>query len=208
MIIFGTGTKTLGTKKLSLENCANCGANDLHITCTAKYFHIFWIPTFPTERIARVKCHNCGVEPKFTERKTIDKIKKEKKSFKYPFYLFSGIGAVVLLVLFFYVSDQMRAYKVTENIKELHKSDVIVFKSDEKDFYYFARVSEVRSDTIIYYISNYVYEGGEPTESTYKREKAEVLNFYNTEEEMYFLQSDLDSLMKNDVIYDLYIKKK
>jgi len=205
MLIFGSGTKTLGSKKLQLENCPNCDANNLHITCVVKYFHIFWIPTFPLERMAYPKCQNCGQEPRITNQKTIDKIRQEKKSFQYPLYLYSGFGAIALLIAFvfyiFYEHDQ----RVTENIQNVKSMDVIVFESSAGE-YSFGRVTEVRNDTVFMNLSNYYFDKT-PSESDYLKEKADALDFYD-DELFYFTQETLIEMHATDDIYDLYRKEE
>jgi hypothetical protein len=210
MLIYGTGSKTLGSKKLQAERCPECDSNDIHITCVAKYFHIFWIPFFPTDRRIFPECHSCNQQLTITDQKTLDKMKMEKKNFKYPFYLFSAAILIVLLIAYLTYDSIQHDKEVAQNLKELQVSDVIVLKStlSPKQEYYYCRVIEIRPDTIIYNVSNYSYQDGVPDESSYRRDKGEYLDFFNIKDSLYFTQKEIDSLYKVDEIYDLYRLEK
>lgn len=202
MIIFGTGSKTLGKTKLPFENCPNCDAVDLHLRCVAKYFHLFWIPMFPTDKRAFIKCHSCSVDPKITNQKTLDKIKKEKTKFSYPLYLFAGTAALLLLIGYLSFDSYQHDKEVAKNIKNLQSTDVIVFRGN--GIYNFGLVREVREDTIFLNLSNYMFNDV-PNEEDYLTEKDKVDDFYNPE--LYFYRQDqIDSLYNEGDVFDLYRK--
>lgn len=210
MIIYGTGKKVLkGSRKIQASACPNCSANELYITSTVKYFHLFWIPLFPIEKFAHPICRNCNFAKRITDSKVIAKIKSEKKKFKTPLTMYSGVVVIALLISYFMISSVLHNQEVAKNIKNLTKNDVIVFKSTQaKQEYYYCRVIEVRSDTVIYNVSNYSFQGGTPDESTYRKDKGEYLDFFNTEDTLYLTQNEIDSLYENNEIYDLYRSKK
>jgi len=204
MIIYGTGTKELGTKKLPGAKCSNCESNDLHLHVGARYFSVFWIPVFPFSKKMSVFCDHCQ---KVYQKKELDpqlkeKLKFEKKNFKTPVTLFAGVIIIAALVLYFIYDAAQSKVELTNNIKALEKEDVIVFDEKSKT-YSFAKVTDVSSDTIYVQFSNYVYEGGVPSQSTYNKEKSGVNDFYRSEVR-YYLQSDLDSLFNNGTVQNVF----
>jgi hypothetical protein len=59
MIIFGTRGKTIAGQEFTDLVCDHCGTT-LHWTfCILRYFHIFWIPVFPTSTIGGIECQHC-----------------------------------------------------------------------------------------------------------------------------------------------------
>ncbi|TDG36460.1 zinc-ribbon domain-containing protein [Pedobacter changchengzhani] len=59
MIIFGTRGTYL-KQQSNAFNCPNCGSvGTVRISFFAKYFHIFWIPIFPTTKIGITQCSHC-----------------------------------------------------------------------------------------------------------------------------------------------------
>src|SRR6266496_1030346 len=59
MIVFGTRGKGVpGPRKQGIV-CANCGKEEHAMSGVLRYFHIFWIPIFPTMKQPVLECLNC-----------------------------------------------------------------------------------------------------------------------------------------------------
>lgn len=204
MIIYGTGTKDLGTKKLSGAKCSNCQSSNMHIHGAARYFSLFWIPVFPFSKKLVVFCDDCQrvFNKKELDTSTKDKLGFEKKSFKIPTTLFSGVMIIAAFVLYALYDGYQKNQSLGKELKSLSAGQVIVF-SESSNSYSFGKVSEVAGDTIFINFSNYVYEGGVPTHSRYLKEKNSVRDFYQSQLR-YYLQSDLDSLYAVDKIERIY----
>ena len=203
-MIIGTGLKQLGTKKLPHENCPECGTDDLHMTCYAEYFRFLLIPVFPTNRKVQVTCHNCGVEPRLPGKNTALKVLKERKKFRYPYSLFSGLVLVGIAVCFLTYYENERNKIIAEQIRNVQAADVIVFNINDE--YSFGAVTEVKNDTIVLQLSNYFFEGI-PSKYDYKTEKSKHDDFYNSEL-YYYSQKTIDSLQLEGNIYTLYRTKE
>ncbi len=206
MIIYGTSSKDLGTRKLQGVKCPNCEATEIHAQAVSRYADVFWIPIFPYSKKFFTVCGNCNqvLEKKQMSQQMKDKLEMEKNHFKTPFYLFSGLIIIALLIgIGIYMSKSNDA-AMAENVKHIEANDVIVFKEKSKE-YSFAKVTEVRNDTIVIKYGQYVYEGGysAPSESEFNSKKATVTDFY-AEDLSYFLQSEIDSLYGKGELVKIY----
>lgn len=59
MIIFGSRSKTIPGQGVQGVACSNCESDHFHTFGVLKYFHVYWIPTFPFSRQAGIECKNC-----------------------------------------------------------------------------------------------------------------------------------------------------
>ena len=203
MIIFGTGSKKLGIKKIQAAKCANCESNDMHVEGYAKYFDIFWIPIFPYSKKLFSVCGNCkqALENKEMSQHLRDKVNMIKSDFAFPWYLFSGLFLIVLGVSFAIYSSNAHEKEIENGMANLSPSDILVFKESYNN-YSFIKVTQVNQDTIFFNGSNYAYEGGKPTQYDFNKKRKGAKDFFG--EEIYFyLQKDIDSLYKVKDIVDI-----
>ena len=59
MIFFGTKAKIVPGDIVSGMPCPNCQHTEFRSFGLQKYFHLYWIPTFPTGRTVGLECTNC-----------------------------------------------------------------------------------------------------------------------------------------------------
>lgn len=204
MIIYGTGTKNLGTKRIPGVKSPYDETQDIEIIGVAKYAHIFWIPLFPYSKKVYPYCPSSQIEIHKNDipQRTVDKIKEVKKTMKTPVYLYAGLIILALLIGYLAYDDYEHEKQFAKNITDIKATDVLVIKNEDAT-YSFAKVSTVIEDTVFFNLSNYVYEGGTPSEYRLNKEKRDVEDFYN-EEIYYFLKQTIDSLYEVGDIYDLY----
>jgi hypothetical protein len=206
MIIYGTSSKDLGTRKIQGVRCTNCEANEIYVNAISRYADVFWIPVFPYAKKFFSVCKNCDqvLEKKEMPQQLKDKIEIEKHHFKTPFYLFSGLIIIALIIAYAFYASNQHDVDMANNVKNIEANDVIVFKEKSKE-YSFAKVTEIRSDTIIVQYGQYVYEGGysAPSESEFNSKKATVNDFYE-EDLSFFLQSEIDSLYGSGDLVEIY----
>ena len=83
--------------------CKECKSFDLSIKVYQEYFHLFFIPFFPTGiKTAAMHCNSCG------QPFRMDSLEKEYvNNTRNPIYLYSGLMVVAALILLL----------VNENIK-------------------------------------------------------------------------------------------
>jgi len=208
MIIYGTRSKELGSNRISGEQCLNCESKEIYVIGVSKYAHLFWIPLLPYSKKVHPVCRNCGlkINKRDISQRMINKISLAKKEFKIPFYLFSGVIIISLLIIYGIYTSNKHNIDVAKNIKNLTIKDIVVFKN-EGNTYSFGKITDIKSDTIFFNFSNYVFENRTPSETSYYLEKIKVPDFYN-KKPYYFKQKEIDSLFKNGRITDLYKKPK
>ena len=59
MIIFGSRSKVIQGEGVQGVACSNCESDHLHTFGVLKYFHVYWIPTFPFSKQPGIECKNC-----------------------------------------------------------------------------------------------------------------------------------------------------
>ena len=59
MIFFGTRGKTAVGQSVTGPQCPNCQSTAFTSFGVQRYFHIYWIPTFPTGKHVGIECSNC-----------------------------------------------------------------------------------------------------------------------------------------------------
>ena len=83
--------------------CPYCDKiNSTEVFIYSRYFHLFWIPVFPIRKEAVAKCNECDTAraeerfgPKLTEH-----LNEELSNTKHPFYSWSLLIALFLLLAF------------------------------------------------------------------------------------------------------------
>lgn len=103
MIIYGTGSKNLGTKKLQGTKCSNCESTDMHVQAISRYASIFWIPIFPFSKKLFSICNHCKqtLTKKEMPQQLKDKVELEKSNFSTPFYLYIGLALILAFIGWF-----------------------------------------------------------------------------------------------------------
>ena len=203
MIIYGTGSKDLGTRKLQGTRCPNCEANEVYIQAVSRYFDVFWIPIFPFSKKYFSICGNCQqvLKKKEMPQQIKDKLEIEKHHFKTPFYLFAGTGLIALLAIYITYNSMKQDEELLVNLQNLEPKDVIVFDNPEGD-YSFAKVIEKSNDTIYMYYGNYTVDKI-PGESEVNEKRREFKDFFS-EIQVYYTQKEMDSLHKIGAIEDIF----
>jgi len=193
-MIYGLGSKKLGEIKISNEACPDCKElNTVFLHGSVKYFHIFWIPVFPVYKKKVTICHSCEKEmPKKKRSQSLkNKIELEKSNFKIPIYLFTGLIIILGLITFLEYNSKKHKDFVKDRIHHLKENDVIVFKQSS-DEYSFAKIEEVKNDTIYFVNSNYSLNEI-PSITDYIDGIEEKEDFFS--EEIYlYSQKEIDSL--------------
>ncbi|WP_298423573.1 hypothetical protein [uncultured Kordia sp.] len=206
MIVYGTSSKDLGTRKLQGVKSPNCESSDIYATAVVKYAHIFWIPLFPYSKKYFTTCEGTGqvLEGKEMPQKLKDKLALEKHHFKTPFYLFSGLIIIALLIGYGFYASNQHDKEMAEHVTHIEANDIMVFRKGSKE-YSFAKVTEVKNDSIFIKLGQYSYEGGysAPTKSEFNSKTDTVSDFY-AETTDYILQADINDLYEKEELVEIY----
>ena len=94
-VIYGKRTARIKKYNDNRHYCRSCNCYDLTAKVYKEYFHIFFIPFFPTGiKTVKIHCNSCG------QPFRIDTVKKEYENIsKTPFYLYAGLMLIASLIL-------------------------------------------------------------------------------------------------------------
>jgi hypothetical protein len=135
--------------------CPGCRAFNLHVEVRKSYYHLFYIPFFPSwEKDIRMYCGDCG-QP-YSKGELITEYEQKTKN---PVYLYSGLILVATLILLIvYINLQTQKQKA-EYVANPQTGDTYLIreKNDSATTYYFLRVTRIHGDTVFTNHSNLEY---------------------------------------------------
>lgn len=189
-VIYGKRKTRIKTYTDNRNYCKSCKSFDLNVKVYKEYFHIFFIPFFPTgDKTVKIYCNSCG------EPYRIESVQKEyEKSTKSPIYLYSGlilIAGLILLLVNTNIRNQKEKAKFIENPKV---GDVYLIRKDENNStaYYFLRIKQIDGDTVRAYHNNLIYNGFIT--------KLNDDDFFDVGEELIFTKKELKKMLDKDEI--------
>jgi antitoxin component YwqK of YwqJK toxin-antitoxin module len=97
MIVYGTGEKKLASAQYVKCKCPQCGEFEITFHFFKKYFHLFWIPTFPLGTRQVAYCEKCHVsyQESIPSSLTLE-VENARRRTSTPIYLFSGLAILVI----------------------------------------------------------------------------------------------------------------
>lgn len=163
---------------------------DMGIAVHKSYFHVFYIPFFPTgPKSSKCWCRNCGSLIR------IDSLQTEfEKKTKSPFYLYTGLILIGLLVLFMVNENFTNQKEKQQFVQDPKVGDIYLIQeeTDKKTSYYFLKLSSLRNDTVTAFHGSYRYD------RFVTRAQAEDL--FDESEELVFTKKELAEMLKRDEI--------
>lgn len=165
MIIYGWNSKNIKQAHLGeTHECPDCHHRNAVLAIFASYFHIFWIPIFPYRKQAQIVCMNCerADEDKYLEPNMKQKIRQLKSAVKIPWWMFSGLGIVLIFITSIFVNDFFDGQERASMISSPEVGDVYVIHDREETSeynHYLMKVLEVSGDSLYVTVSSYSYNG-------------------------------------------------
>jgi len=181
------GRRTANIRNYTSHNypCQNCKDFDLEIKVYREYFHVFFIPIFPTSfKDVKIRCNNCG------QLKWIDSLQKQyKESIKAPFYLYAGLIIIAGLILWISVANRNTQKEKAAFVASPRTGDVYTIRNEESNTttYYFLKVSRINGDTIYTYHNTLEY-------SKFVS-KFNDGDFFTAEEEVIYTKKELQEML-------------
>lgn len=178
--------------------CPHCRGLNLDVKVEKFYYHLFYIPFFPSGgKFAHIQCGNCGKpykDPVREEGYYIELEDEYEKRTKNPIYLYSGLILVASLILFMvYVNLETQKQKAKYIANPL-TSDTYLIRAERNDstLYYFLRVVNISGDSIYTRHSNFEY----------RRYPADMdpSDFFVTEEELVYTKGELKKMLEDGEI--------
>ncbi|MDR2951565.1 MAG: zinc-ribbon domain-containing protein [Dysgonomonas sp.] len=153
IFIFGTRTTT-GNPIQTGQTCPACGEeHSIMMVPEQRYFHLFWIPLFPTSKQFTPVCNLCGAM--FTTQKVpvTDEVRKQYKTPKWTL-----LGPIVLGLLILAVIISVSVTSVSENsdlkakVENPQEGDIYHVKYDVHQ-YSLMRVASFSPDSVYFHLS-------------------------------------------------------
>ncbi|MFA0964874.1 hypothetical protein AB9P05_23900 [Roseivirga sp. BDSF3-8] len=157
MIIYGSKATHLKSAQSNTATCVSCGTKgSVSYSVFSKHAHIFWIPVFPIGRVGASQCGHCKhtVTNKEMTGDSVNDYKNLKNETKVPFWKFSGLFLIVMLVAFGVYASGENDKKNAEYISNPAAGDVYEYKLDGD--YSTMKVSRVAGDSVYVFINEYV----------------------------------------------------
>jgi hypothetical protein len=146
LFLFGTRLAKIASYTDIDHICYPCRTFAREIDVYMPYFHICFIPVFPTgKKQYKIRCTNCGDE---TRSENILRI-YEKRT-KTPFYLFSALMLTAAIGAFWLYWNNNNQKNKAEYVANPKVGDVYTISEvgDAGKVYYFLRLAEINGDTV------------------------------------------------------------
>jgi hypothetical protein len=167
MIVFGTRGKVVpGARKQGVV-CANCGKDEHASAGVLRYFHVFWIPVFPTMKQPLLECLHC--KKVLTGKEIPERARKDVAEQVFTrgrvLPLFTGLALAAVFAVFVGVAGAQQEKAEAAWLAAPAVGDVYVVKlarfaqvGDPKYPYAVVRVSDVAGDSVALQLGTYGYE--------------------------------------------------
>ena len=179
-VFFGWSTKKIGTKQID-RACPACHSPSLSLVGMQRIFHIFWIPTLPLKKSTVAACASCAATYPL---ETVG-ISKQETYFKTPWWSFSGLGILMVLLALGFYADASKE-KIYEDFKTNPQAGVyFTFKSKDPDYaqapYCFGKIEAIKGDKILVRFGRYTYSKNREAARSVRISKDKVNEFFDTE---------------------------
>lgn len=198
LIYFGKRSMVIKKYEDHTHACPHCRAFDVRVVVRKSYYHLFFIPFFPSwEKEVRMYCGECGQPWSKGEI-----IKEYEQKTKNPIYLYSGLILIGLLIgLLVFINLQTQKEKA-EFIANPLIGDTYLVQDERNDstIYYFLRVVQINGDSIYTRHSNFEYHGYPAN--------MQSGDFFVTEEELVYTKEELKKMLETDKINSVDREKR
>jgi hypothetical protein len=125
--------------------CEECGHYGQRFFIYQEYFHVFFIPFFPTKiKVVKCSCLKCN-----------DTFNEEKKKYyssitRTPIYLYTGLFlllAFIISVVFYGIQNDKKEKEYVNN-PEIGDIYLIHDQIDNSSVFYFVKIINIKSDTV------------------------------------------------------------
>ena len=166
MIVFGTRGKVVPGRRKQGVVCPSCGKEEHTTFGVLRYFHIFWIPVFPTLKQPMLECAHCkkvlaGKEiPERTRREIAEAVFTSGRMLP----MFTGLALILALLTFGAYQSSLDARRAEGYLQAPAAGDLYVVwlsrfagDADPKYPYGVLRVKSLGGDRLELEVSRYGY---------------------------------------------------
>lgn len=190
MIFFGSRGKTITGQVVDAVQCPSC-ENDLFVTFgVLRYFHLYWIPTFPTSKTVGIECTHC--KRTLVDKELPEGLSKQIKSTlftkKKTLPMFSGLIIIACLTLFGAFAIQQENIEEAAYIEQPAVNDLYtvnftkIFNDTDPEYKYgIIRVKHLSSKQAELQVSNIAYNKASGARKDIRKGKTSTDSYYTKE---------------------------
>ncbi|MCU4157290.1 zinc-ribbon domain-containing protein [Carboxylicivirga sp. A043] len=198
MVIYGWRTSHIKTEGNNQISCPHCGEKGgIYNSVYGRYVHIFWIPTLSIGKTGAAQCSHC--KKVYKPKEMNDDLKRSYKTLKsdtrIPFWHFSGVAIIAIIIALFTINDKAEAQNELEYLDNPMIGDVYEYKADKNEFSTL-KVVEVDEDSVYFVYNNYNYSQKSGIEAI------DVDSCYSNEAYM-VSREELKAMYNDGTIYDV-----
>lgn len=151
IFIFGTRGSTRPAIKTDYV-CPACGQeHSVYVVPQQRYFHLFWIPVFPTSKNYTIICTECGGTFLPTKISVTKDIKQQAKTPKWTFFgLFAGVVLLTSFLLFGKTLSDKSKENIINKIENPSENDIYQVKLKHNEYTLY-KVAYKTKDSIYFY---------------------------------------------------------
>jgi len=199
MIVYGTKATQIATEKVH-NSCSNCGTlNSVQMSVFQKYAHVFWIPFFPIGKTAVTQCSHCKqiLEKKQFSESLNNTYQTLKSNSKTPYWTFSGMALVAVLIISLVISDRQKDEKNAKLVLAPQKGDLYEIKNGY-EHYTLYKVQNIIGDTVFVFENEF-----ETNKLSGLRDLKNKGDQAFTRESLPLSKAELKSMLDNGTIMDI-----
>jgi hypothetical protein len=193
MIFYGTNGALVRTEALPASPCPACGTTGaLKLSVFSRYAHIYWIPLFPYSKPAVVQCDHCqqAWDGKALPGALQPAVQDLKKSIRAPWWHWSGLGIIALLIAWGAVAASRDARANKAYLAAPRTGDIYTVRSPEDSTQYsLLKVVSAKGNTVELVANNYQIDNAHPINELNSPEKYGKESFSLTQFELQIMQN-------------------
>lgn len=190
MIFFGSRGKTVSGQLIEGIQCPSCENQQFISFGTIRYFHLYWIPTFPTSKTVGIECTHC--KRTLVDKEIATDLSKRIKAAVFTksnvIPMFSGLILIVcLLSVGVYAAKQDdkqdMAYIEHPSVNDLYIVDFtkIFDDTDPKYKYGVMRLRDITSGQAEFQVSSLAYNKKSGVRKDIRDRKTSSDSYYDSE---------------------------
>jgi hypothetical protein len=93
------------------KRCPSCETHtQTDMLVQSRYFHLFWIPLFPTGKEAYLRCQKCGLSRDGIpfDSDLCSNFQEIRSGYKHPWYTYAGVGVIGFVIVGAIVAEVLK----------------------------------------------------------------------------------------------------
>ena len=205
MIVFGWFWHIISSIHYPNLRCGICKEEDkMHIIFLRQFFYILFI-FIPISKKKLTKCTSCGAETdvNLLSPKLQMSIDEKLQGRGLPWFFWLGNGAFIAIILTIIFTAGQAAEKRQEMLQNPQIGDAYIMELED-NYFGIMLLKKIDKDTLLFQTSQYMYSPSLEAGKQFNRVSTnEEFRAFFDKDWMYYLKSELDSLMEIREIADI-----